>query len=193
MTAPLIVSASLSLDGVIQSPFRPDEDTAGGFDRGGWMLPYADAALDTAMAESFAGAGSMLLGRRSYDILSAFWPENPDEDGAEQLNAMRKYVATRTAFEAAWQNTEVLAGDAATTVAALKDRERQPVLVQGSSDLLRTLEAAGLVDEYHLFVVPVVLGGGKPLFHDGAKPGGLRLLRSTTTGSGVICAAYAVS
>jgi dihydrofolate reductase len=195
--AKLIVSASISLDGVVQSPAQADEDRDGGFDQGGWILPFGDPGLDAAMAEPFSTAGSMLLGRRTYDILSAFWPSHPDEDGADHLNAMRKYVTTRHGVDADWHNTEVLVGDAASTVADLKARESRPILVQGSSDLHRTLAGAGLVDEYHLFVYPVILGGGKRLFASGMPASGpglirLRLLESTATGSGVVCSTYAV-
>jgi dihydrofolate reductase len=191
MAARLIVAASTSLDGVMQAPAAPDEDLDGGFDRGGWMLPHVDAGVDEAMAATFAEAGSMLLGRRTYDILAAFWPSHPDEDGAEHLNSMRKYVVTRRGLDATWENSEVLRGDAAETVAELKRREESPIVVQGSSALVATLAEAGLVDEYHVFTFPVILGAGKRLFV--APPStGLRLLRSTTSPSGVVCSAYTV-
>lgn len=191
MSARLVVAASTSLDGVMQSPAAPDEDRDGGFERGGWMVPFVDAGVDDAMAETFAGAGSMLLGRRTYDILAGFWPTHPDEPGAEHLNAMRKYVATRAGVTARWQNTEVLHGDATQTVAALKERETATIVVQGSSDLVRALAEARLVDELHVFVFPVVLGTGKRLFA-GPATADLRLLRSSTSPSGVVSSAYAV-
>lgn len=192
MSARLVVAASTSLDGVMQSPASPDEDRDGGFERGGWMLPFVDEGVDEAMARTFADAGSMLLGRRTYGILAAFWPTHPDEPGAEQLNAMRKYVATRAGLTADWQNTEVLHGDAALTVADLKERESSTIVVQGSSELVPVLLDAGLVDELHVFVFPVVLGSGKRLF-SGQTAADLRLLRSSTSPSGVVSAAYAVA
>lgn len=191
MSARLIVAASISVDGVMQAPAAADEDLDGGFRHGGWMLPYVDAGVDEAMAATFADAGSMLLGRRTYDILAAFWPSHPEEDGAEHLNAMRKYVATRRGFDATWENTDVLRGEAADTVAELKLREESPIVVQGSSALLATLADAGLVDEYHVFTFPVLLGAGKRLF-DAPPFRGLRLLRSTASPSGVVSSAYAV-
>ena len=191
MAAHLIVAASTSLDGVMQAPAAADEDLDGGFRHGGWMLPHVDAGVDEAMAATFADVGSMLLGRRTYDILAAFWPSHPEEDGAEHLNAMRKYVVTRRGLRATWENTEVLHGDAAETVAALKRREDSPIVVQGSSALVGSLAEAGLVDEYHVFTFPVLLGAGKRLF-DAPPFAALRLLRSTTSPSGVVSTAYAV-
>ncbi|PUA80262.1 dihydrofolate reductase family protein [Nocardioides currus] len=187
----LVVAASTSLDGVMQAPASPDEDRDGDFRYGGWMLPYVDAGVDEAMAATFAGAGSMLLGRRTHDILAAFWPTHPEEPGAEHLNALRKYVVTRRGITTDWHNTEVLHGDAALTVEDLKARETSTIVVQGSTELIRTLAEARLVDEVHLFVFPVVLGAGKR-FMAGPPAVGLRLLRSSTSQSGVVSSAYAV-
>lgn len=191
MSAPLIVAASTSLDGVMQAPADPDEDRSLGFDLGGWMLPHVDAGVDDAMAATFADAGSMLLGRRTYDVLAAFWPTHPDEPGADGLNAMRKYVTTRSGLTAEWQNTEVLQGDAAQTVADLKQREDAPIVVQGSSELVATLFDAHLVDELHTFTFPVLLGSGKRLLA-GPPPSELTLLRSSVSPSGVVSSAYRV-
>jgi dihydrofolate reductase len=132
----------------------------------------------------------MLLGRRSYDILAAHWPKVPDEEGGAKINSMPKYVTTRTPMTAEWRNTEVLVGEAAQTVAELKQRTDGMILVQGSSDLLRTLQQAELVDEYHLLVFPVVLGQGKRLFAEGTVPAGLKLTGSSTTDAGVVYITY---
>lgn len=189
--ARLVVAVSTSLDGVMQAPAGADEDTDDDFGHGGWMLPHVDAGVDEAMAATFADAGSMLLGRRTHDILAAFWPTHPDEPGADHLNAMRKYVTTRRGLTTDWHNTVVLHGDAALTVEELKSRETSTIVVQGSSELIRSLAEARLVDEIHVFVFPVVLGDGKRLV-TGPPAVDLRLLRCTTSESGVVCSAYAV-
>ncbi|GAA2096617.1 dihydrofolate reductase family protein [Actinomadura alba] len=190
MTSRLVVATSVSLDGVMQAPAGPSEDDSGGFRQGGWMAPHVDEGFDQVMGAVFEQADSMLLGRRSYEILASYWPNASEAEGAEQINGMRKYVATRTPMTAEWQNVKVLAGEAAQTIADLKKRTDEVILVQGSSDLLRTLQTAELVDEYHLLVFPVVLGQGKRLFADGTTPAGLELIRSTTTKSGVVYVAY---
>ena len=189
MTGTLLVGTFVSLDGVMQGPGGPGEDDSGGFQHGGWLAPHVDEGFNRVMGGVFGRADAMLLGRRSYDILSAYWPSVEDESG-QQINSMRKYVATRSPLDATWNNTEVLVGEAAQTVADLKRRSDETVLVQGSSDLLRTLQEAELVDEYHLLVFPVVLGQGKRLFAEGTTPAGLRLTGSDTTGAGVVYLAY---
>ncbi|REE95634.1 dihydrofolate reductase family protein [Thermomonospora umbrina] len=191
MASRLVVSTFLSLDGVMQAPGGPGEDDAGGFPHGGWLAPYVDEGFGRIMGGQFDRADAMLLGRRSYDILAAHWPGVPDEEGGALINNMRKYVATRSPMTAEWRNTEVLAGEAARTVADLKARTDGEIIVQGSSDLLRTLQSAELVDEYRLLVAPVVLGQGKRLFAEGAAPAGLRLTESTTTEAGVAYLTYA--
>ena len=191
MPSKLVAAVSVSVDGVLQAPMLRDEDPSGGFAHGGWMAAYSDEELDAEMAGVFEHAGAMLMGHRTYDILAGFWPAQPAEQGAEQLNRMKKYVATRRAFEAAWENTELLVGEAATEVAALKQRTEGTIVLQGSSDLLRALQNASLVDEYRLFVFPLVLGRGKRVFSDGAASEGLRLVRSKTTTSGIVCSTYA--
>jgi dihydrofolate reductase len=142
------------------------------------------------MGDVFTRADAMLLGRTSHDILAAHWPNVPDEEGGAKINGMRKYVATRSPMTSSWNNTEVLVGEASQTVADLKARTDGEILVQGSSDLLRTLQAAELVDEYKLLIFPVVLGEGKRLFAAGTAPAGLRLTHSSTTGNGVVYVAY---
>jgi dihydrofolate reductase len=190
MASRLIVSAFLTLDGVMQAPGGPGEDDSHGFPYGGWLPPHVDEGFGRIMGEQFDRADGMLLGRRSYDILSAHWPNVPDEEGAAQINGMAKYVTTRTPLIAEWRNTEVLVGEAAETVADLKKRTDGEILVQGSSDLIRTLQRAELVDEYRLLVFPVVLGQGKRLFAEGTTPAGLKLTGSTTTDSGIVYVTY---
>jgi dihydrofolate reductase len=186
----LVVATFVSLDGVMQAPGGPTEDDDNGFPHGGWLPAHVDEGFGHVMGGVFEKADALLLGRRSYEILASHWPEAPEEEGAEMLNSMPKYVTTRHAMTAAWQNTTVLVGEAAETVAELKASSTGRILVQGSSDLIRTLQQAELVDEYHLLVFPVVLGEGKRLFAEGTTPAGLKLTTSSTTDAGVVYAAY---
>ncbi|GAA3647201.1 dihydrofolate reductase family protein [Nonomuraea antimicrobica] len=190
MASKLVVGTFVTLDGVMQAPGGAGEDASNGFTYEGWVPPHLDEGFDRIMGPLFERADGMLLGRRSYDILNAHWPNVPDEEGGAKINSMPKYVATRTPMNATWRNTEVLAGEAAETVAELKRRTEGTILVQGSSDLLRTLQSAELVDEYHLLVFPVVLGQGKRLFAEGTTPAGLKLTGSNTTDSGVAYLTY---
>ncbi|WP_030490794.1 dihydrofolate reductase family protein [Micromonospora chokoriensis] len=193
MASKLVVGTFLSLDGVMQGPGGRGEDDSNGFPHGGWLPPHVDEGFGEIMGGVFERADGMLLGRKSYDTLSAHWPHVSDEDGGAKINSMPKYVATRSPMTADWRNTEVLVGEAAETVAALKLRTDGELLVQGSSDLLRTLQKAGLVDEYRLLIFPVVLGQGKRLFAEGTTPAGLRLTGSRTTEAGVVYATYDVA
>jgi dihydrofolate reductase len=190
MASQLVVSTFVSLDGIMQAPGGPGEDDSGGFPHGGWLPPYVDEGFGLIMGEQLDRADGMLLGRRSYDILAAYWPGVPDEEGGAQLNGMTKYVTTRRPKTAEWHNTRVLVGEAAQTVTELKAETDGEILVQGSSDLLRTLQRAELVDEYRLLIFPVVLGQGKRLFAEGATPAALTLTGSTTTESGIVYATY---
>ncbi|MEU8106515.1 dihydrofolate reductase family protein [Nonomuraea muscovyensis] len=190
MASRLVVSTFVSLDGVMQAPGGPGEDDANGFPHSGWLPPYVDEGFGRIMGDQLERADGMLLGRRSYDILAAHWPGVPDEEGGAKINSMPKYVTTRTPMDAGWRNTRVLVGDAAQTVADLKRSTDGEILVQGSSDLLRTLQRAELVDEYRLLVFPVVLGEGKRLFAEGTAPAGLRLTGSTATDAGVVYVTY---
>jgi dihydrofolate reductase len=191
MASKLVVCAFVSLDGVMQAPGGPGEDDSDGFPYGGWLAPHVDEGFGRIMGEQLERAGGMLLGRRSYDILSAHWPHVPDEEGGAVINGMKKYVATRTPMTAEWRNTEVLAGEAAQTVADLKRRTDGEILTQGSSDLIRSLQDAELVDEYRLLIFPVILGRGKRLFAEGTAAAGLKFTGSTSTDAGVLYATYA--
>ncbi|WP_433253749.1 dihydrofolate reductase family protein [Streptosporangium sp. CA-135522] len=186
----LVVSTFLSLDGVMQGPGGPGEDDSNAFPHGGWLVPHVDEEFGRIMDEQFQRADGMLLGRRSYDILSAHWPHVPDEEGGAKINSMPKYVATTTPMTATWRNTQVLVGEAAQTIAALKNRTDGEILVQGSSDLIAGLQRADLIDEYRLLIFPVVLGEGKRLFAPGTVPAGLKLTSAATTPAGVIYATY---
>jgi len=175
----------LSLDGVIQAPGAPEEDTEGGFRHGGWQRPYGDAALAAAAGRAMAATESYLFGRKTYEAMASYWPTVGDDDPyARHLNAAPKYVASRTLRGADWAGTEVIDGDVPAAVAALVERTAGNVAVLGSGELVRTLIAHDLVDEYFLVVFPIVIGSGKRLFGPGEQPRRVRLVacKPTTTG-----------
>jgi dihydrofolate reductase len=187
----LIVVEYVSLDGVIQAPGHAAEDVAGGFARGGWTGPFLPDHR-RYNTELYQTAGAFLLGRLTYEIFAAYWPTvtNPDDQIARALNALPKYVASTTLDAAAWQPTTVLGGDLTEQVATLKAAPGRPILVVGGSRLAQTLLGYGLVDEYQLWLHPVVVGGGKRLFRDGGPPAALRLVDSRTTTSGLVILTY---
>jgi dihydrofolate reductase len=177
-----------TLDGVMQAPGGPEEDPSGGFAYGGWSFPHLDEVLQEALEAAFAKPMDLLLGRRTYEIFAAYWPY---EEGpiADRLNSARKYVASRTLKSLDWDNSTLLEGDVATAVGALKQKDGPELQVYGSSELLQTLLLHGLVDEFRLWIAPVVLGRGKRLFGREAATG-LELVGSNVSTSGVIMATY---
>jgi dihydrofolate reductase len=187
----ITVVASLTLDGVMQAPGRPDEDTRDGFTRGGWAIPYADDVMANAMGERMAADGALLLGRRTYTDLYGYWPNQPANPYTDRLNKTQKHVVSRTLTEPLpWQNSTLVAGDVPAAVAALKAETDIGVL--GSGELCRTLMAHDLVDEYVLLVHPLVLGTGRRLFPHGVPVADLELADSVTTTTGVVVAHYRV-
>jgi dihydrofolate reductase len=185
----LTIVESLSLDGVMQAPGRPDEDERDGFDRGGWAVPYADEAMGRAMGERMGGPGAIVLGRRTYEDLFGYWPKQKDNPYTETLNRTQKYVASRTLEEPLpWENSTLLEGDAADAVARLKD-ETEHLTVIGSGELAGQLMRRGLVDEFLLLTYPLVLGTGRRLFPEGTSAE-LELADSLTTTTGVVIATY---
>jgi dihydrofolate reductase len=190
----VIADEWMTLDGVIQAPGQADEDRTGGFQHGGWHVGYFDDMALRWVVASVVTAGGFLLGRRTYEIFAAHWPNASEEEQvlAEPLNTKPKYVASRTLTEPlAWQNSRVLQGDVAEAVAALKQEDGEDLHVIGSSELVQTLVERDLVDEFRVMIDPVVVGGGKRLFRDdgGLRP--LRLVDSQVTTTGVIIATYA--
>ena len=186
----LSLTVSLSLDGVMQAPGRPDEDVRGGFTRGGWANGYNDEVMGNKMAEGMSREGVLLFGRRTYQDFFSVWPNRTDNPFTEVLDRTQKYVASKTLAEPLpWQNSTLLAGDAAVSVADLKGSPGPDLAVLGSGNLVQTLRRAGLVDEYTLLIHPLILGTGSRLFPDGA-PSDLRLQESLTTTTGVIIATY---
>jgi dihydrofolate reductase len=188
----LIVGAFVSLDGVMQGPGGPDEDRDGGFDLGGWVVPYAGEDMGKFVVESITSTDALLLGRKTYEIFAAHWPKVTDENDpiATRLNSMPKYVASRTLDNVEWNNSTLLHGDAAEAVAELKRQPGGTIQTQGSTDLAQTLLRHDLVDEYRLLVFPVVLGKGKRLFREGNVPAALRLMDTKTTSSGIAIHTY---
>jgi dihydrofolate reductase len=187
----ITVINNITLDGVMQAPARPDEDTRGGFAQGGWAIPYQDTVIAQKMGAMMASAeGSLLLGRRTYEDLYSVWPKRTDNPYTDHLNKVQKYVASRTLKEPLpWQNSILLKGDAAEAVAALKRKDDPDLGILGSGELIQSLLRRNLIDEFVLLIFPIVLGTGRRLFPDGETVR-LRLVESLSTPSGVIIATY---
>jgi dihydrofolate reductase len=185
----LIAIGQVTLDGVMQAPGGPQEDPSGGFEIGGWSVGYFDDTLGQQVGEGMATPFDLVLGRKTYEIFAAHWPydEGPI---ADRLNGATKHVASRTLKSVDWANSRLIEGDIATAVSRLKEEDGPELQVQGSTELLQTLLANDLVDEFRLWIFPVVAGSGKCLFGEGANPAGLRLVSSTSSPSGVIVATY---
>jgi dihydrofolate reductase len=182
----IVAQTFVSLDGVMQAPGGPDEDRDGNFKHGGWSMKYWDEKMGQLMGQRLAEPHDLLLGRKTYDIFAGYWPKHRDEPYAAPLNNATKYVASRTQRKLEWQNSHLLAGDAAKSVAQLKQQPGRPLSVMGSHNLLQTLFKNDLVDELDLWVFPVVLGTGKRLFHDGAIPTAWKLKDSNVSTTGVV-------
>jgi dihydrofolate reductase len=185
----ITVLMHLTLDGVMQAPARPDEDTRGGFAQGGWARPRGDAM--GSAASGVTPGGALLLGRRTYADFFAIWPSQTDSPFSAMLNAMQKYVASTTLAEPLpWANSTLLAGDATDAVATLKAQPGPDLLIMGSGKLVRSLMPRGLINRYVLMIHPIVLGTGQRLFADGGPPAELQLVDTSTTPSGVLVATY---
>lgn len=187
----VIVTNHVTLDGVMQSPAAPDEDVSGGFERGGWAAHDNDEVMGRKMGEGMARGGSLLLGRRTYEHFAAVWPHRKDNPYTEVLNNTPKYVASTTLQEPLpWMNSTLLEGDAADAVARLKEQPGKDLGILGSGDLIQSLSARDLIDEYILLIHPVVVGSGRRLFADGCAFSALELVDSVTTTKGVVIATY---
>jgi len=189
--AELTMTAFLTLDGVMQAPGGPEEDTSGGFQHGGWLVPHADADMLKTMIEIFTKADAFLLGRTTYDIFSAYWPRITDPGNviASRLNSLPKYVASRTRTTFPWNRTTHIR-DVVKEMHGIKQRYLSEVQVHGSCGLAQTLIQNDLIDEYRLLTFPVMLGSGKRLFGGGTIPANLTLTRSYTTSRGVVISVY---
>src|SRR5574341_207955 len=185
----IVVFNNVTLDGVMQAPGRPDEDLRGGFQYGGWALPYADPAIGRAAGESMATTGGLLLGRRTYEDFYAVWPNRTDNPFTEVLNNTQKYVASTTLKEPLpWINSTLLKGDVPNAVAGLKSQLTKDLVVLGSGELIQTLMKHNLIDQYILLIHPIVLGSGRHLFREGGGFATLRLVDTKTTTTGVVVA-----
>lgn len=187
----ITVVNSLSLDGVMQAPGRPDEDRRGGFARGGWAQPYNDAVMGKAMGEGMAQGGALLFGRRTYEDFAKVWPNAQDNPFTPVLNNKQKYVASTTLAEPLpWVNSTLLHGDARETVARLKAQPGDNLTILGSGELVRSLLERNLIDHFTLLIHPLLLGAGRRLFADDGAFASLRLVSSVPTTTGVIIATY---
>ncbi len=184
----VVVNTFVSLDGVMQGPGTPEEDTTGGFTHGGWTVGYWDEVMGEVMGELMSQPYDLLLGRKTYEIFAAHWPYISDDPTADKLNSVTKYVASNTLDRVEWNNSNLIDGDVAQQVAKLKDEPGPDISVQGSGDLIQTLLQHDLVDELHIWTFPVVLGNGKRLFGAGAIPAGLELVDTKTSTTGVVIA-----
>ena len=186
----LIVGTFLTLDGVMQAPGGPEEDDSDGFTLGGWSVNYWDDKMAQVMGESMSSRFDLLLGRKTYDIFAAHWPNAPEEAGGKPLNDATKYVVSRSHPKLEWGEAVLIEGDVAEGIAALKSGDGPELQVHGSGNLIQTLMRHNLVDEYRLWVFPVVIGSGKRLFSDGTIPAGLKLVDSTVSTTGVVIGIY---
>jgi dihydrofolate reductase len=187
----LIVSTFSSLDGIMQAPGGAEEDPTGGFTLGGWTFNYFDETMDISASGLDGKNRELILGRKTYEIFAGYWPyQAADNPIAKTLNAAKKYVASRTLTMLDWNNSTLLHGDVVSAVIALKEQAGHDLQIIGSGNLIQTLQAASLIDEYNVLTFPVVLGRGKRLFGEAAKPSALRLVRSQASSTGVVMSTY---
>ena len=188
----IVVTNHLTLDGVMQSPAAAEEDTRGGFDKGGWAAPNNDEVMNRVLGVGTRTGGSLLLGRRTYEHFYGFWPKQTDGNPfTEVLNRSTKYVASRTLEEPLpWENSKLLEGDAADAVAELKQQPGPDTVILGSGELIQSLMPRGLIDELLLMIHPIVVGHGRRMFGDDGALAKLELVDSVTTTTGVVIARY---
>jgi dihydrofolate reductase len=188
----LVVGTFLTLDGVMQAPGGPDEDRDGGFEHGGWLVPFFDDRLVAIMSDWTTRAGAFLLGRTTYEMFAASWPNatDPADAAAAALNGRPKYVASRTLTRLDWTGSTLLGADIAAEVARLKEMDGGEIQVHGSGALIQTLLRHDLVDRFRLWSFPVILGTGKRLFAEGAVPRSLRLVETDATPTGAVLHVY---
>ena len=184
----IVVCEFMSLDGVVQAPGGPEEDPEGGFAHGGWSIPYFDPeTMGTEIEEAMASTEALLFGRRTWQGMAAAWPDRAGDPFADRMNAIPKYVASRTltAADMVWNSSLLPSGDATGAIADLRRREGGDLLVWGSTGLVHDLIAGDLVDELRLMIEPIVLGGGKRIFPDDGRAVPLQLVSARTSGTGV--------
>ena len=190
----IVVNEFMSLDGVVQAPGGPDEDTDGGFAHGGWSVPYFDVeVMGPAIGDGMKTVEALLFGRRTWQGMAAAWPDRAGDPYADQMNSLKKYVASRTLAQddLTWNNSTLLSrSDAVGDIAALRAQDGGDMMTWGSPTLARTLLAEGLVDELNLFIEPVLLGGGTRIFPDDGTARPMKLVNSVTAGTGVQICTY---
>jgi len=186
----LTINTFLTVDGVMQAPGGPEEDTSNGFAHGGWTVKYWDDVMGQIMDQTMRKPFDLLLGRKTYDIFAAHWPQSTEEPVASAFNKATKYVASRTLEKGTWAMTRVLKGDVAQEVATLKRSDGPELQVHGSANLAQTLIKNNLIDTYRLWIFPLMLGTGKRLFADGTIPAALKLTDSKTSTTGVTIATF---
>jgi dihydrofolate reductase len=186
----LIVSTFLTLDGVMQAPGGPEEDTDGNFALGGWSVNYWDDEMGEVMDAAMSQPFDLLLGRKTYEIFAAYWPHATEDQGAKPLNDATKFVASRTLRSLDWSKSVLIEGEVAESVAALKREEGPELQVHGSGNLIQTLLRHELIDGFRLWTFPLVVGRGKRLFSDDTIPAGLKLIDSTVSSTGVMIGTY---
>ncbi|SDE81657.1 Dihydrofolate reductase [Dyadobacter soli] len=185
----IIAITQLSVDGVMQAPGGPEEDQANGFKHGGWFMHYGDDKLNEVVTETISSDFEILLGRKTYDIFASYWPLHDENPIGKAFNKAKKYIATCTLDQLDWHNSEVIR-DVVEEVGQLRAAEGPDIHIWGSGNLLQTLISAGLVDEHRLWIAPVVLGEGKRLFENGVPAGGLALVDTKITSTGMIINTY---
>jgi dihydrofolate reductase len=186
----IITITHVTLDGIMQAPGGPEEDPRGGFTQGGWAMPFGDKAGAEALGEIMSGEFDLLLGRRTYEIFAAYWPYAGDNPIAKAFNKATKYVVTRSLDRFDWLTTQPIGGDAVDEIRRLKASDGPELHIWGSSELIQTLIAAELIDEFRVWIYPLILGKGKRLFENGVPPRGLTLVESRSTPKGVLLNTY---
>ncbi len=186
----IIAITQVTLDGIMQSPGGPEEDPSHGFSHGGWAMPFMDDDSGQAIGEIISSEFDLLLGRRTYDIWASYWPHHGDNPIGKAFNKATKYVVTHRPNQLSWKTSQPIGGDVAAEIRRLKASDGPALHVWGSSELLQTLIAAGLIDEHRLWVFPLVLGKGKRLFENGVPASGLSLVSTRRTPSGVLLNTY---
>jgi dihydrofolate reductase len=186
----LVTITFVTLDGIMQAPGGSGEDDSSGFNSGGWSVNYWDDMMGLAMGENFAKKPELLLGRKTYDIFAAYWPNAKDEPGAADLNNAKKYVVSRTLTRVDWINSTLMKGDVVNEIKKLKELDGPELQVHGSSNLIQTLLKHNLIDELRLWIFPVAVGTGMRFFGEGTNPSGFKLVASKPSTTGVIIATY---
>ena len=186
----LAILTFVTLDGVMQAPGGPEEDTSGDFKLGGWTAGYWDDFLGKIMGEQMANPFDLLLGRKTYEIFAAYWPNAKDAQGADKLNEAKKYVVSTTLTKLNWKNSTLITGDTVEGIKNLKHQNGPEIQVHGSSNLIQTILKNDLADELRIKIFPITIGKGKRLFGEGTIPAAFRLLESKISSKGVIVATY---